>query len=113
MLALVLGDRPLRTGLFFYIGALTATLAVGVAAAFVLGDLAASETPSEPKTWVAILDVIAVLLAGLGDSALAEPSRSQKQEGMNQMGKVASSPAIAVVGPAPLSPTQAPSYRSP
>ncbi len=49
VLALVLGDRPLRTGLFFYIGALTATLAVGIAAAFVLGDVAASKTPSEPE----------------------------------------------------------------
>jgi hypothetical protein len=29
VLALVLGDRPLRTGLWFYVGALTATLAVG------------------------------------------------------------------------------------
>ena len=35
VLALVLGDQPFRTGLFFYLGALTATLAVGVAAAFV------------------------------------------------------------------------------
>ena len=74
MLALVLGDRPLRTGLFFYVGALTATLAVGVAAAFVLGDVAASETPSEPKTWVAILDVIGGLVpARLGGEALAQP----------------------------------------
>ena len=29
VLALVLGDRPLRTGLWFYLGALTATLAIG------------------------------------------------------------------------------------
>ena len=31
--ALVLGDRPLRTGFWFYLGALTATLAIGVVAA--------------------------------------------------------------------------------
>ncbi|MGH3084238.1 MAG: GAP family protein [Gaiellaceae bacterium] len=100
VLALVLGDRPLRTGLFFYIGALTATLAVGVAAAFVLGDVAASETPSEPKTWVAILDVVAAsfLLAWAG-KLWRNPPGPEKQEGMvDQMGKVASSPAIAVVG---------------
>jgi Sap, sulfolipid-1-addressing protein len=100
VLALVLGDRPLRTGLFFYIGALTATLAVGVAAAFVLGDVAASETPSQPKTWVAILDVVAAsfLLAWVV-KLWQNPPGTEKQEGMvNQMGKVASSPAIAVVG---------------
>ena len=44
VLALVLGDRPLRTGFLFYLGALTATLAVGVVAAFVIGDAAASST---------------------------------------------------------------------
>ncbi len=42
VLALVLGDRPLRTGVWFYLGALGATLAVGVLAAFVLGNKAAS-----------------------------------------------------------------------
>ena len=57
VLALVLGDRPRRTGLFFYAGALTATLAIGVIAAFVLGDVAASPG-SSPKTWVAIVDII-------------------------------------------------------
>ena len=41
ILALVLGDRPWRTGVWFYLGALSATLAVGVAAAFVLGNKAA------------------------------------------------------------------------
>ena len=50
--ALVLGDRPLRTGFWFYLGAMTATLAIGVVAAFVIGDAAASDT-STPKTWVA------------------------------------------------------------
>src|SRR6478752_10008201 len=61
VLALVLGDRPKRTGFWFYIGAMTATLAVGVLAAFVLGDIAASDTPSQPKTWVAVVDVIAAV----------------------------------------------------
>jgi hypothetical protein len=39
-----------------------ATLAVGVLAAFVLGDAAASSHPSTPKTWVAIVDVVAAVL---------------------------------------------------
>ena len=48
--ALVLGDRPLKTGFLFYIGALSATLGVGIAAAFVLGDVAAAPNGSSPKT---------------------------------------------------------------
>jgi hypothetical protein len=100
VLALVLGERPLRTGLLFYAGALTATLAVGVAAAFVLGDIAASDTPSSPKTWVAILDVIAAAFLLVWALRLwRNPPGTEKQEAMhNQMGRVASSPAIAVVG---------------
>ena len=61
--ALVLGDRPLRTGFWFYLGAMTATLAIGVVAAFVIGDAAASDT-STPKTWVAIIDLVAGLMLG-------------------------------------------------
>jgi hypothetical protein len=38
VLALVLGDRPLRTGVWFYLGAFGAALLIGVVAAFVLGD---------------------------------------------------------------------------
>src|SRR5436189_350311 len=57
VLALVLGGRPLRTGLLFYLGALSAMLAVGIVAALVLGNAAASHT-STPKTWVAVVDVI-------------------------------------------------------
>ena len=100
VLALVLGDRPLRTGLLFYAGALTATLAVGVAAAFVLGDFAASQTPSSPKTWVAILDVVAAALLLVWALRLwRNPPGPEKQQSMHdQMGRVASSPAIAVVG---------------
>jgi hypothetical protein len=59
VLVLVLGDRPLRTGLWFYFGALGATLGIGIVAAFVIGDAAASHTPSSPKTAVAIFDVVA------------------------------------------------------
>jgi uncharacterized membrane protein len=99
VLALVLGDRPRRTGLFFYAGALTATLAIGVVAAFVLGDIAASST-SSPKTWVAIVDVIAaVLLFAWVVRVARRPVDPRKMDGMiAQMGKIASSPAIAIVG---------------
>src|SRR4029450_10002209 len=61
VLVLVLGDRPLRTGTWFYLGALTATLGIGVVAAFVLGDTAASSDPSSPKTWVAVVDIVAAV----------------------------------------------------
>ena len=100
ILALVLGDRPRRTGLWFYVGALSATLAIGVIAAFVIGNWAASETPSEPKTWVAIVDVVAaVLLAIWVVRVLQRPPDQQRVERMvAQMSKVASSPIIAIIG---------------
>jgi hypothetical protein len=99
VLALVVGDRPLRTGLWFYLGALSAMLAIGVAAAFVLGNTAASST-STPKTWVAIVDVVAgVLLLAFVARWVRRPAAPAKAEGMiKQMSKVASSPAIAVLG---------------
>jgi hypothetical protein len=62
VLALVVAERPLRTGFWFYTGALGVTLLIGVAAAFVLGHGAASPKPSTPKTWVAIVDVVAATL---------------------------------------------------
>jgi Sap-like sulfolipid-1-addressing protein len=98
VLALVLGDRPLRTGCWFYAGALTATLAVGVVAAFVIGDVAASDT-STPKTWVAVVDVIAgVLLALYVVRMMRRPPNPEQAAGMiERMSKVASSPAIAIV----------------
>jgi len=100
VLALVLGDRPLRTGGLFYLGALSATLAVGVAAAFVLGDVAASDDPSTPKTWVAVVDVVAaVLLVAWVIRTLRRPRNPERAaKAIDQMGRVASSPAIAIVG---------------
>src|SRR5881227_681811 len=99
VLALVLGKRPLRTGLWFYLGAFAATLAVGVVAAFVLGDIAASESPN-PKTWVAVLDVIGgALLLGYTVHVLRRPRDPAKAHGMiERMSKLASAPAVAVVG---------------
>lgn len=99
VLALVLGDRPRRTGCWFYVGAFTATLAIGVLAAFVLGDVAASDAPSQPKTWVAIVDVVAaVLLATWVIRLLRRPRNPKRTETMvAQMSKVAGSPAIAII----------------
>src|SRR6476620_1574650 len=97
--ALVLGDRPLRTGLWFYLGALGITLVIGVVAAFVLGNDAASHT-SSPKTWVAIVDVVAgVLVLAYVFRRLRRPPDSRRVAGMiDRMSKLASSPAVAVVG---------------
>src|SRR3954452_13617478 len=100
VLALVLADRPRRTGLYFYVGALSATLAVGVLAAFVLGDKAASHHTSTPKTWVCVVDIVAgVLLLIWVARVVRRPRDPQRAESMvAQMSKVASSPAIAIVG---------------
>jgi hypothetical protein len=100
VLALVLGDRPLRTGFWFYIGALTATLAIGIAAAFVLGDVAASKTPSSPKTWVAIVDVVfaAVILGWVIRRSRRPPDPAQMQGMINRMSGLATAPIAAVAG---------------
>jgi len=99
VLVLVLGDRPLRTGLFFYIGAFTATLGIGIIAAFVLGNTAASSTPSSPKTWVAILDVIfGLILLTWAVRVLRRPAdHSKVASAVEKMSKVASSPVVAVL----------------
>ena len=98
VLALVLGDRPLRTGVWFYLGALGATLAVGVLAAFVLGNKAASTT-SYPKPWVAVIDIVAaVLLVFFAVRFLRRPPDPKRVQSMvDQMSKIASSPWIAIV----------------
>lgn len=100
VLALVLGARPLRTGCWFYLGALTATLGIGVIAAFVLGDAAASQTPSTPRTWVAIVDVIAGALLLLWGLRLVRrpPDPKQTASAVDRMGAIASSPVITIVG---------------
>jgi Sap, sulfolipid-1-addressing protein len=90
VLALVLGDRPLRTGLWFYTGAMGATLAIG--------DAAASKD-STPKTWVAVVDVVAGLLLLLYVvRATRRPADPERRASMiARMNVVASSPAIAIV----------------
>src|SRR5512133_2887483 len=94
-LVLVLSDRPFRTGFWFYLGAVVATLAVGVIAAFVLGDAAASSHPSTPKTWVAIVDVVAAgLLLTWVVRVLRRPRNPARTEAaINQMRKVTASRA--------------------
>ena len=99
VLVLVLGDRPLRTGLWFYLGALGVTLLVGVVAAFVLGNVAASPDPSTPKTWVAVIDVVAgAVVLFFVVRLLRRPSDPKRAARMvEQMSKVASSPVIAII----------------
>jgi Sap-like sulfolipid-1-addressing protein len=100
VLVLVLSPRPRRTGFWFYLGALTATLAIGVLAAFVLGDVAASSHPASPKTWVAVVDVVAaLLLLAWVIRALRRPQDPKRTAGMiATIEKVTTSRAIAIVG---------------
>ena len=99
VLSLVLGDRPLRTGIWFFLGAFGATTAVGIAAAFVIGD-AASSSKSTPKTWVAILDIVFALaifvFAGRRIRRPVDPRTTASM--IERMSRVASSPAVAVIG---------------
>jgi Sap, sulfolipid-1-addressing protein len=98
-LVLVLSDRPFRTGCWFYVGAVGATLAIGILAAFVLGDAAASSHPSTPKTWVAIVDVVAavVVLAWVSRTMRRPRNAARTAAAMEQMRKVTASPAVAIV----------------
>ncbi len=100
VLALVLGNRPLRTGSLFFLGAFGITLVIGVAAAFVLGGDAASKTPSSPKTWVSIVDILAAaVILVFVVRWLRRPANPAKTEAaVAQMGKVADSPWVAVIG---------------
>jgi uncharacterized membrane protein len=96
----VLSERPLRTALWFALGAFTATFAIGIVAAVVLGNALADKAPSTPKTWVAILDVVLALLlfAFVGRLLRRPPNPDRTAKAVAQMSHVASSPAIAVVG---------------
>jgi Sap-like sulfolipid-1-addressing protein len=100
VLVLVLSDRPRRAGLWFYLGAVGATLGIGVVAAFVLGNAAASRTPSEPKTWVAVVDiVVAVILLALVVKLMRRPANPARTASMiEQIQKVVSSRAVAILG---------------
>ena len=99
--ALVLGERPLRTGLWFFIGAFGVTVIIGVVAAFALGNAAAPENSSSetPPTWVAILDIVfGALLLLYVIRALRRPRDPKRTADMvEKMSGLASSPAIAIV----------------
>jgi threonine/homoserine/homoserine lactone efflux protein len=66
----------------------------------VLGDAAADQTPGSPKTPVAIFDVVAgALLIAFVIRMLRRPPNPKRAASMfDQMQKVASSPAVAIVG---------------
>ena len=100
LFVLILGERPLRTGLWFYLGAMGATLLIGVVAAFALEDIAASDHPSTPKTWVAILDLVfAAVIVIWVVRRLRQPVNQARIDGMvAQMTRVASAPALAIIG---------------
>lgn len=99
VLALVLGNPPLRMGFWFYVGALGATLAIGLVAAFVLGDAAASNT-SSPKTWVAIFDLLAAgVILGWIARVARRPKDPAKAEAMiERMSALATAPVVAIAG---------------
>jgi hypothetical protein len=100
VLALVLSERPRRTGIWFFSGAFGLTLVVGVVAAFVLGDSAASSSESgAPPTWVAIFDIVAaaVLFVLVIRALRRPPNRKRTADAIAKMSKLSSSPAIAIV----------------
>ena len=98
VLSLVLAKRPLRTGIWFYLGAFTVTIAIGVLAAFVIGDVAAPSSNGERKTWVSIFDLVAgVVLLVYVARTWRKPVGEKTTKGMvEKMSAVASSPWIAV-----------------
>jgi hypothetical protein len=98
VLALVLAKRPLRTGVWFYLGAFTVTIAIGILAAFVLGDVAAPSSGGGRKTWVSIFDIVAgVALLVYVARTWRVPISEKTTKGMvEKMSSVASSPWIAV-----------------
>ena len=98
VLALVLAERPRRTGAWFYLGAFTVTMAIGVAAAFVLGDIAAPSSTGGRKTWVSVFDLVAgVALLVYVARTWRRPIAEKTTKGMvDKMSAVASSRWIAV-----------------
>lgn len=98
VLALVLAKRPLRTGFWFYLGAFAVTIAIGIAAAFVLGDVAAPSSGGGRKTWVSIFDLVAglALLVYVARTWRVPISEKTTKGMVEKMGSVASSPWIAV-----------------
>jgi hypothetical protein len=98
VLAVVLAKRPLRTGVWFYLGAFLVTIAIGILAAFVLGDIAAPSANGGRKTWVSVFDLAAgVALLVYVARTWRTPIAEKTTKGMvEKMSSVASSPWIAV-----------------
>lgn len=98
VLAVVLAKRPLRTGVWFYLGAFLVTIAIGILAAFVLGDVAAPSSGGGRKTWVSVFDLVAgVALLVYVARTWRTPIGEKTTKGMvEKMSSVASSPWIAV-----------------
>jgi Sap, sulfolipid-1-addressing protein len=96
---LVLAKRPLWSGLWFYLGALSATLLVGIVAAFVLGDAATSRSGTT-KTWVAVIDVIAGAALVMYAARLARRPRDpdREEQTIAKMRSVASAGIVATFG---------------
>jgi hypothetical protein len=99
VLALVLADRPLRTGIWFYLGAFGVTILIGAVAIFVVGDIAAPTSSGERKTWVSVFDLVAgAALIVYVARTWRRPIGEKTTQGMvEKIGAVASSPWIAVV----------------
>jgi hypothetical protein len=99
VLALVLAKRPLRTGAWFYLGAFTVTIVIGIVAAFVLGNVAAPSSNGEQKTWVSVFDLVAgaALLVYVARTWRRPFSEKTTQGMVDKMTAVSSSPWIAVV----------------
>jgi hypothetical protein len=100
VLSVVLSEKPLKTAFWFYAGALGATMGIGVIAAFVIGNAAADPSPSTPKTWVAILDIVlAVVILAWVVRVLRRPANPERTAAaVAQMSRVSASPVIAILG---------------
>jgi hypothetical protein len=99
VMALVVGERPLRTGSWFYLGGLAATMSIGLLAALLLGSAAATHT-SEPKTWVSLLTLLAGVLVLWYVVRLLTRRRDADQTTARiaeRMNRVASGSALAIV----------------
>jgi uncharacterized membrane protein len=98
LLALVVSARPLRTGSLFYLGGLAVTLLIGVLAAFVLGNAAASQT-STPKTWVSIVTLVAgaLVLVYVVRLFLRPAQSDQTARLTDRIERISSAPPLAVI----------------
>jgi Sap, sulfolipid-1-addressing protein len=97
-LVLVIGNRPLRTGTLFFLGGFGTTMAIGVLAAFLLGN-ALARPSSETRTGVLIFDVLAgsslLLYAVWMLRRPANPERTAHN--VERMSSLASAPSITII----------------